>query len=86
MISFAAKANECYREGITWSNQVYNGTNDIIDTFHLDLRRCTQAEYFLSRTVRPSICNLIAYWLVWAEIKCMLFCPNCDHKPEQQSR
>ena len=40
LTSFAAKANECYQEGITWRNQ-----NDIIDTFHLDLRQCTQAQY-----------------------------------------
>ena len=43
MSSFGVEANECYREGKTWSNQPIN--SDVIDTFHLDLRQCTQAQY-----------------------------------------
>ena len=39
MTSFAVDANECYREGMTWSNI------DIFSTFHLGLRQCMQAQY-----------------------------------------
>ena len=51
MSSFGAEANECYREGKTWSNLPINGSIDVIDTFHLDLRQCTQAQYIHLRTV-----------------------------------
>ena len=39
MTRFAAEANECYQKGMTWSD------DDIIETFHLGLRQCTQARY-----------------------------------------